>query len=404
MTASLFDHVSSLVEHIGQEKAAAAQEKKGETGIPDPGGMEGATTHPSKKTDDDLQVASEGAQSADNSRIVKDQTDASVDEKPDATPANAPKATDTQVADAKPTGEDPSNEDDYKGKLEGDKKDGDMGGTTHPAKGDYGEKYSADAIAAMSDEELLKTAADLGNDITAEIANNLFSTPTPQPRAKEAAAAGNTVAEQAGNVGDALDKVASEVTQQVVLNAYHQADLVANHLAKEAAELQKQAEGDAEDPTGGAGDGEDYGSGGSADDEGAALLAAMGGGAGGPEMGGEAGGLPPEMGGEAGGLPPEAGGAPDAPVGDIGAELGGMGDEEALQQLAMALLEAGIDPAALAAAAAPGSPGEKIGSAVRNFKNSGRFEFTEAKKGSAQRHVRDYMKGFVRELYSRSRS
>ena len=71
MPTSLFDRVSGLVDEIGAEKQAAATEKKAETGIPDPGGAEGGTSHPSKKTDDDLQPSSEGFQSADNERIVK---------------------------------------------------------------------------------------------------------------------------------------------------------------------------------------------------------------------------------------------------------------------------------------------------------------------------------------------
>jgi hypothetical protein len=82
-------------------------------------------------------------------------------------------------------------------------------------------------------------------------------------------------------------------------------------------------------------------------------------------------------------------------------ELGGMPDKQAMQQLTMAMFETGIDPQALAAA----SPqrGAKIASAVTEHKRSGNFEFTEAKKGSAERRVRDYMKGYISELYSRSR-
>ena len=113
-----------------------------------------------------------------------------------------------------------------------------------------------------------------------------------------------------------------------------------------------------------------------------------------------------------------AGGAP--------AELGGMDEEAAVQELAMALEELGIDPAELAAAAAmeggggadpaalagggapaemgppPELAGAKLAAAVEAHKRSGKFEFTEAKQGSAQRKVRSYMKGYVRELVGRN--
>ena len=144
------------------------------------------------------------------------------------------------------------------------------------------------------------------------------------------------------------------------------------------------------------------------------LLAAMGGGedplgGGDPMAGGDplAGGAPPEMGGDplAGGGDPMAGGAPPEMGGDPAAggappEMGGMGNEQLLQQIAMALMEAGIDPAQFAALGNPQAT--KIASAVHNYRRSGRFAFEEAKKGSANRKVRDYMKGFVLELYSRS--
>ena len=76
-----------------------------------------------------------------------------------------------------------------------------------------------------------------------------------------------------------------------------------------------------------------------------------------------------------------------------------MGNEEALQQLAMALMELGIDPAELAAAEGPQGP--KIASAVEDHRKSGKLEFTEAKTAE-QRKVRNYMKGVIREIHSRS--
>ena len=116
-------------------------------------------------------------------------------------------------------------------------------------------------------------------------------------------------------------------------------------------------------------------------------------------MGGEMGGPPPEMGGMGG----EMGGGMGGEMGGPPPEMGGMGDEAALQELAMALMEAGIDPAQLAALAQQQPEAAKMASAVHNHKRSGKFAFTEAKTGSAERKVRDYMKGFVLELYNRSR-
>ena len=423
-TTSLFDHVAALVEEIGAEKQAAAR-KHAEDGISDPGGAEGPTSHPSKKTDDDLQPSTEGEQSADNERRIKESIPDAVDKKPDETPGGAPKATEVQqgqgVDIAKPTGEDPGNEQDYKGKPEGDKREGDQGGTSHPAKGDYGEKYSADKIAELDNTALLKTSADLGNDLTSDVANGFFSPapvdpPKPKSTTKQAADTGKQTAEAAGDVGEQLEKIASGVVQEVVKAAYHQADLVTEHLARELATLQKQAEGEEDDPTSGAGEGEDHGSegegggeampaeaGGEAAPEGAEeLLAAMAGG--GEPGGGELGGAPPEGLGGGGGLEGLGGGPEGGLGGGLGeppAELGGMDDQAALQQLAMALIEAGIDPAQLAALGSP--EGAKIASAVQTHKRSGRFAFEEAKQGSAKRKVRDYMKGFVLELYNRSR-
>jgi len=420
MMSSLFDRVADLVDEIGVDKTAAAKEA-----MDDPGGAEGPTSHPSKKPDENEQDSVEGEQSADNERMIRESIPDNVDEKPEATEGNAPKATDVQqgqgVDEAKPTGEDPSTEEDYKGKLEGDKREGDQGGTSHPAKGDYGEKYSADKVAALDTETLLKSAADLGNELTADIANGHFEAapaqPAPQSDANVAAQAGEKTAAEAGDMGDNLDAYASGVVQSIVKNAYDQADLAAEVIYGRMEHLKQAAEGDMEDPTGGAEEGEDYEDDpanptgeppvGEEEVPGGAeeLLAAMGGGGPEEELGGELGGVPGmEGGGEE--LPPEMMGMGGEEMGMPGMEeagpppeLGAMGDEEALQQLVMALQEAGLGEEEMAGA---GPEGMKIASAVKDHKQSGRFYFEEAKQGSDQRKVRDYMKGFVLELYRRS--
>jgi len=411
--SSLFDRVADLVDEIGVEKTAAAKEA-----MDDPGGAEGPTSHPSKKPDENEQDSVEGEQSADNERVIRESIPDNVDEKPEATEGNAPKATDVQqgqgVDEAKPTGEDPSNEEDYKGKLEGDKREGDQGGTSHPAKGDYGEKYSADKVAALDTETLLKSAADLGNELTADIANGFFEAApaqpaAPQPDANAAAAAGEKTAAEAAEVGNDLDAYASDVVQNIVKNAYDQANLTAEVIYGKMEHLKQAMPGDMEDPTGGAEEGEDHEEEpvnpngeppvGEEEVPGGAeeLLAAMGGGMPEEELGGELGGMPMEGGEE---LPPELG-AEGLPGEEMGPppELGAMGDEEALQQLVMALQESGLGEQEMAGA---GPEGAKIASAVQDHKRSGRFYFEEAKEGSDERKVRDYMKGFVLELYRRS--
>lgn len=390
---SLFDRVAGLVEEIGAEKRAAAREKRG---MEDPGGHEGPTTHPSKKPDDDERDATEGEQSADNTQVVKKTVPDSTDSKPDATSQNTPKVTEALSGegadDAAPTGEDPSTEDDYQSKPNAESDNGEQGSTTHPATSDYGEKYSADHIASLSNDELLKTAAALGNEIAADLANGLFGSAKTADDDTAFLQGAETAAAAAG-VSAQLDEIASEVLQGTVKAAYHQADLVTAHLANEMAGLQKQAEETEElaDAVNRAGEGEDHAD--TADNAAAAeLLAAMGNGASPPPESEDVTNEDEDNKEEE--EPEESDNVAPPP------ELGQMNDDQALQELAMALLEAGIEPEQLAALAQPEAT--KIASAVYNHKRSGKFAFTEAKQGSAARKVRDYMKGFVLELYQRS--
>jgi len=406
---SLFSRVSSLVDEIENEKTAADQEKQG---MKDPGGYEGPSSHPSTKSDEDeLETPPEGEQSADNTKIVKEDIPESVDQQPEATPGNVPKSDDTQLGQgvdkAKATGEDASSEKDYKGKPTGDKRQGDMGGTSHPADGSYGDKYAQD-LTTVSDEDLLKMAAELGNDVTADLAADVL---TPEQAAQtpteKAAAAGAQVAEAADQLSPS--DVAAQVIEHQIKVAHHQADLLAGHLAWELQQLQEKA-AEGEDPTGGEAEGEDHGSEEASEEPGAPpaegggemppadmggggggeeLLAAMGGGEPGPEMG--MGG--PEMGGEMGGMPAggDLGGAPP--------ELAGMGGDEGIQQLAMALLELGIDPAELAAAAS--DTGAKMASWVQAHKAAGKFR-VESPQNKQQKVARDYMRSYVQELMKRN--
>jgi hypothetical protein len=469
MATSLFDRVAGIVEEIGIEKRAAYTEKR--AGSKDMGN----STHPTEKaTDDDEQDPVEGAHSKDNERIIRETVPNNVVETPDATEGNAPKYEDVSLSqglESGPTGT--GSETPPIDKPINDKKEGDQGGTTHPADANY--KMSSEQVVTFTPRQILKSAAELGNDVLADLANGIYgAAPVQQKRAGDANAfahAGQKVAAAAGQLTNDIDVLAADIVGDIVKSAYHQADLVAASIQSNLRNLSKRAGGEDGDPTGGAGDGEAHGSeaagggdgDGDADDAGGdaqGLMSAMGGPGGDPGAGGGApppgggdptggmdpqmlqqliqalqqdpqlaaqleqilagagggggdmgGGMPPpggDMGG--GGMPPPDGGAGGPPPGgDAGAppagpmppEMAAMGDKQAMQQLGMALVEANIDPHALAAA----NPrhGAKIASAVLDFQRSGQFEFTEAKRGSAERKVRDYMKGYVRELYSRSR-
>jgi len=419
MSTAIFDRVSSLVEEIGMEKKAAAK-----AAMDDPGGQDGPSTHPSATKDDNelSQPAPEGAQSADNESAVKEQTPNVPDNDPELTPDAAPTQDEVQLGQgvdkAKATGDDPGTEEDYKGDKEDPAEAGhkDMGGTSHPATGDIGEKYSSltrESVADMSDNALFKAAADLGGEIAADLANGFYgpSQSFAGQSAKVAASNGyNTAAAAAPEMAD-TDVFASAIIGETVKSAQHQAELVADYVVRLQHDLAKKANDELADPTSGAAEGEAFGSdpamaggGGGGGEE--ALLAAM--------AGGGAEGLPPEVGAEeelppeaafAEGLPPEAlAGGPEGALGGPEDTLEGMPEEDAVQELAMALQELGIDPAELAAAAGASADeaAPKLASAVDSYTRSGRFQITEAKQGTAQRQVRDYMKGYVSELVRRN--
>jgi hypothetical protein len=417
----MFDRISRLLEQVSAEKQAG-------DGMTDPGTQDGSSSHVSAKVNDPtLRKPVEGEQSADDSSEAKKINPSIVDKKPEITPDSAPKQEEQQLGTGKPTG-DPGVSTQDKPR---DERDGDMGGTSHPAKGSLGDKCAQD-ITSLSNADLYKMAADLGNEIAADLA-------TSQMQAKQASAAPAVDANQAAQAGyqasaqssdeALLDKYAADVITSTTTQAQHAAELVYGHLRAEAALAKQAAEKKigTTDPTGGESEGEDHTK--SSDKERSALLdtmagaapaggeGALGAGAGGDESFGGAAVPPPPgaegAGGEAGGPPPE---------------LQGMNEEQALQELAMALMELGIDPAALAAAAAKGGAGGALGAAppmpgagpeaapeiaakmaaaVSDYRAKksaeGTFRFTEAKQGSAQRTVRDYMKDYVSELYTRSR-
>jgi hypothetical protein len=427
---SLFAQLNALAEEISQnaEKVAAA---KSASPVPaDPGGYQGASSHPSAHVDNNVQKATTGSRASEYEADVKKQQGAlAVDNTPELSQEG--RQDDVQLnigTNAAATGEDPSAEKDYKGTK-------DDPGTSHPAKANDGEKYSS-----VTFKQAHAKCSDLGNEILADLIN--FGTSAVEEKAagmpdfiqkkidakkdkskgelkgdqhkldvdgdgkiegsdlanlrnKESAfSAGYELAAALG-----LDKQAAEAgVRDVCANTLREADEMADlfvgfYTAKTAGA----------DPTEEAAEGEDHSAAGDSQSGEAA-----------PDMGGEGGA---EMG--APGVDEMMGGAGG---GDMGAAHGGEpSEEEALQELAMALQELGISPEELmqhlagahGGAEAGGMPPEAaapkmaaaqelhmIGNAVANFKRSGGFQIKEART-KRSRQLRDIMKAHVRELTSR---
>ena len=435
---SLFAQLNALAEEISQGAVKAAAEKSAGPTPADPGTYVGASSHPTAHADNNVQKAETGARAAEYEADVKKQQGAlSVDNTGEMSQEG--RQDDAQLnlgLNAKATGEDPASEKDYKG-------DKDDPGTAHPAKTNDGEKYSAHSFKEARDR-----AGRLGNDILADLINFGTAKLTKQsemPAAlaaahekkespaeekkeekaegkgelkgdqhkldvdndgkiegsdlaalragKEAAfKAGYELAQQLGIEKEAAEANVRDVCANTLREADEMADLLIGFLST------KQADAD---PGEEAAEGEDHAA--------PADAAAMGAPAGMEAM--------------------MAGGAPEAEMG--GDATGGASEEEAMQELAMALEELGIPPEALlqmlseggadpAAAAGGGmdpaaapkmaaaktaaeqKAGEldEIGRAVINFKRSGQFQVKEARTKKS-RQLRDMMKQHVIELVSR---
>ena len=440
---SLFAQLNALAEEISQnsEKVAAA---KSASPVPaDPGGYQGASSHPSAHVDNNVQKATTGSRASEYEADVKKQQGAlAVDNTPELSQEG--RQDDVQLninTNAAATGEDPSAEKDYKGTK-------DDPGTSHPAKANDGEKYSS-----VTFKQAHAKCSDLGNEILADLINfgpaavgskaagvpdfiqkkidakkdkskgglkgdqheidvdgdgEIERSDLKSLRKESAFSAGYELAAALG-----LDKQAAEANvRDVCANTLREADEMADlfvgfYTAKTAGA----------DPTEEAAEGEDH----SAEGDGASGEAA-------PDMGGEMSGAPgveEMMGGEMGG--------------EMGAAPGGEpSEQEALQELAMALQELGISPEELMAGLAGGAGGaggegggmppegmppegmppegmppeagapkmaaaqelQMIGNAVANFKRAGGFQIKEART-KRSRQLRDIMKAHVRELTSR---
>ncbi len=183
---SLFSALHALTDEIQTEKTAAARAKQAESPTPDdPGGYQGATTHPTKNIDNRGQTASEGARSSENTSDVNaDQGEPGVNKAPDAKPGQQDDVQLNIGTQQSATGEDPSTEDDYKAGK-------DDPGSSHPAKTDNdsldGHKYANASVG-----QLKGLHDQLCNGILADLANGQGNTLTKEALAKAATASGDS--------------------------------------------------------------------------------------------------------------------------------------------------------------------------------------------------------------------
>ena len=458
MQRSLFAQLNALSEEIAQSAVKSAATKAAEGPTPaDPGTYTGASSHPTAHVDNNVQNAETGARASEyESDIKKQQGALAVDNTPEFSQEGRQDEVQLNInTNAAATGEDPSSEKDFKGTK-------DDPGTSHPAKTDDGEKYSS-----VTFKEARDRAASLGNDILASLLNastkqaggmppalakalgdkkapaagkpglkgnqskldvdkdgkiegsDLKSLRGGKEAADDAFAAGYELAKELGVSKEAAEASVREICANTLREADEMADLFIGYFTTKRAAA---AMGDAAE------EGEDHGAEG---DEGSGANAAP------PDMGGGApAGLESMMGGaDAGGGDPSMAGAADPGAG------GAPSENEAVQELAMALEELGIPPEALlqalqgaqgggAGGAAGGDPTggamaggggmppmggagmeaepkmasanelHTIGAAVVNFKRSGKFQVKEART-KRSRHLRDVMKQHVIELINR---
>jgi hypothetical protein len=429
MQRSLFAQLNALAEEISHNSVKSAAEKKAEGGPTpaDPGTYMGASSHPTAHVDNNVQKAETGARASEYEADIKKQQGAlAVDNTPEMSYEGRQDEVQQNIGtNVAATGEDPAAEKDFKGTK-------DDPGTSHPAKANDGEKYSSVTFKQARD-----AAAALGNDILAALVNASTEKAAEMPaflkdkkeepkseakgelkgdqhkldvdndgkiegsdlkalrEGKEAAfKAGYELAKELGLSKEAAEASVREICANTLREADEMADLFVGFVSQKTA---------AADPAEEAAEGEDHSAPG--DDESGASPA------------GDAAGAPA-------GLEGMMGGAPPAP--DMGGDMGGAGapsEDEAVQELAMALEELGIPPEALlqavqgGAGAAPAGAGPEmppemapkmaaakdlnaIGSAVVNFKRAGKFQVKEART-KRSRQLRDIMKQHVLELVNR---
>ena len=452
MQRSLFAQLNALADEISQSTKAAAEKVAGPTPS-DPGGYQGASSHPTTSVDNSVQNADTGARASEYETDIKKQQGAlAVDNTPEMSQEGRQNEVQLNInTNAKSTGEDPAAEKDFKGTK-------DDPGTSHPAKTNDGEKYSS-----ASFKEARNHCGNLGNDILANLINFGTDKLTKKSddhliggqkkldvndngkidgsdlaalrsgKAEAGSEAGSEDSDEKSDAGDekeeksdagdekaaafkagyelaahfGMDKAAAEASvREVCANTLREADEMADLFMGFLSSKQAAA-----DPTEEASEGEDHSA--PADVGSGAAPAGL-----------------EEMLGAEGGDPAAAGGAGMEGAGMEGA---GPSEDEAVQELAMALEELGIPPEALLEAIAGGEGGgaaggmppeaagmppeaagmapkmaaakraselRSIGAAVMNFKRAGKFQVKEART-KRSRQLRDIMKQHVIELVNR---
>ena len=172
---SLFSALNALSAEIQTEKTAASRgrTKQADNPVPsDPGGYQGASTHPTATVDNRGQSASEGSRSSENESDVKADIPINVNDASDARDGQSDDVNLNIGMQQSATGEDASVEDDYKGGK-------DDPGSSHPARTDNdsldGHKYARLSMVGAYD---LHT--QLANGILADLANGQGSQLTKQ--------------------------------------------------------------------------------------------------------------------------------------------------------------------------------------------------------------------------------
>jgi len=346
------------------EKLIAELEKQAASGVPDPGTAEGESQHPTADETGGRTEPTEGPLQKEEDEVVKDQTgDIGVTEDK---PEPAQNVVEDNPGDLKPSGvgEDPEAEDDHDVTKVQEK------------------------LASLSVEEIYKQASEILENIEKQ-ATGESKTASSEDGDKYIKIATEELAEAASVQAEAT---AVQVISQFIKQARHQADLVAAVLKTAQEELEEQEkEEPAEEEKEESSTSESEGAEDASIEELLNMIETTP--AGEEEEETEETPVEPEVGEE------------EVPSADeIASVLNAAGAEEsippdeAMQDLSMALMELGIDPAELAEATNKGAA-VKIASAVKNYRRSGKFRVEEAKTAKS-RKLRDHIKQYILELVS----
>lgn len=480
--------IEAFLSRVGQIKTADGSEPESEAGS-----IGGETSHPVKNVDDRLQDAPEGERSKENTRDVKEEQGApGVESAAEASPKSAaarfaksaanpftvgvkaPRAngrgatqkvkkgdeavmTPGSAADdseesplnPQPTGQTPEQETEGAKAGKEDHREGDRGGTEHPANTENdeldGHKWAADAdpikmaadLKELGDQlcaQISWLAESTGNPKTAQDAARVASGGNSNGQAKQAAAVAPGALgsveldpmvqmqlgwEMAGLITGTMDKQAADAMVQnaiegIIKTASEDAENVVNYLDNffAAAEQSVKQAAPGDDPAAPGGDGGAPGA------DGGQPPPGLGGGGGGPPPGmgppGGGGGMNGEdlMGMLGGGVPAGGGGGPPPGGGDLGGGGGGDAETGALADL---LDRLGVDEQDLVQAMAEeegngggggppggggGPPPPPPGMEAQGADRGGR---TQKQAVAKQGDYRAGMRQYITELIERSR-